>query len=244
MSCAIRPLTRILAGCVAGWTMGFAGAAGATVITLGNQDFASGSILAGGIAEFTAPQGGEPPPFGLFVGGDIPGPTQGNFAGMWTFNLAPGAITSASIAFGLYDHDSAASGNQLVSFSVDGINLTAALNLLFEAPGIGDQSQYNIFMLTLPAAALTALADGVATFSLSLQGPALCTITVVPPVSGDCTPNVGNGAGLDFSTLTFNETPTPPPNGAPEPAALALLLTGLAGIALCRRRPGSRAARG
>jgi PEP-CTERM motif len=242
MSHAIRPLTRLLAGCVAGVTMGFAGAAGATVITLGDQDFASGSILVGGIAEFTGAQGGEPPPFGLFVGGDLPGPTQGNFSGAWTFNLVPGAIASASIAFGIYDYDSAASGNQLASFSVDGVDLTLALNALFEAPGIGEQSQYDIFMLTLPAGVLAALADGVATFSLSLQGPALCTITVVPPVSGDCTPNVGNGAGLDFSTLTFNEAP--PPNGAPEPATLALFLTGLAGIALSRRRPRFRATRG
>lgn len=198
--------------------------AAATSITLGAQHFASGQLLGGGVAEFTAPQGGAPPPFGLFIGGDTAA-IGGVFSASWTFNFVPGAASSATITFGIFDHDSAATGNQLASFSIDGIDLTAALNPLVEAPGIGTQVQYDVFTLTLTGSALAALADGTATFFLQLAGPGLCGVA---GTSVDCSPNAGNGAGLDFSTLNFTNGTTT----VPEPGTLALLAIGLFAIGL------------
>ncbi len=195
--------------------------AGAASITLGDQDFASGSLIS--LGTFTAAQVGEPAPIGAFIGNDIAGTF---FSASWTFNFAPGAVGSASITFGIFDHDSAATGQQLASFSVDGVDLTAALNALFEAPGIGTQQQDDVFTLALSGAALAALADGSATFSLTLQGPALCGNA---GTTIDCTTQ-GNGAGLDFSRLEYTQA------AAPEPTTLALFAVALAAIAWSRRR--------
>jgi len=204
--------------------------ASAASITHGNQDFQSGALLAGGIAEFLAPQTGEPTPFGLFFGGDtLQQATPGPFIVSWTFSFAPGAISAATIAFGIWDHDTAAAGTQLTSFTVDGVDVTAALNALMEAAGIGTGSQYDVFSLGLTGQALAQLADGVATFAMRLDGPAICGA-----VGGTtlCTPNVGNGAALDFSTLTYTTRPTT----VPEPATLALIGIGLLAAGLGRRR--------
>jgi len=196
---------------------------GATLITLGDQDFANGTLV-GSVAAFTALQGGEPAPIGSFIGTDV---GAGNFTAAWTFNFAAGAVSAASITFGIFDHDSAATGNQLASFSIDGIDLTAVLDALFEVPGTGTQTEANVYTIVLSGAALAALADGSATFSLTLQGPALCggAGTIV-----DCVPVLGNGAGLDFSSLDYTAA------AAPEPATLALFGVALAAITLVRRR--------
>lgn len=194
----------------------------AITISLGNQDFVNGQLLAGGVAEFTAPQGGEPLPFGVFNGSDFGGPS---FSASWTFNFAPGAVSSAALTFGIFDHDSAAPGQQVASFAADGVNLTAALNALFDGPG-GTQAEVNVYTLPLPAAVLAAMADGSVTFSLTLQGPGLAGVA---GSTGETSPF--DGAGLDFAQLDFQQG-----QAVPEPTTLLLTGLGMGALALLRRR--------
>jgi hypothetical protein len=126
-------LRRAFFGFALGLALAGAIPATAATITLGDQDFADGTLLPGGTAQFLAPQGGEPAPIGQFLGSDV---SSTSFSASWIFNLGAGPVTSASITFGIADHDSAAPGNQLLSFSVDGVDLTATLDALFEAPGV------------------------------------------------------------------------------------------------------------
>lgn len=180
-----------------------------------------------GTATFTSANGGDPAPFNQFIGSDVTGGS--NFTASWTFAAYGGPIAdpvlSATIQIGLYDGDSAATGNQVAAFTVDGVDLTALLNAVLEAtPAYTGTEVY--YTVDLPAAALAALTDGSATFSLTLQGPG-------SGILGD-TPN--NGAGLDFAALSISTDtgngggPTP----VPAPGTLALALLGL-GLVRWRR---------
>ena len=95
-----------------------------------------------------------------------------NFSESWTFNFAPGLYTAGSITIGIFDHDSASPSGQLAAFGFDGNDLTAALDLLFESSG-GAQLEVNAYTLGLPPATLADLADGSATFALTLKGTTL-----------------------------------------------------------------------
>ena len=185
--------------------------AASVIRTLGDQDFADGATVTSGA--LLAASAGEPFPFnGPFIGSDAGGP---NFSASWTFTygLLPFAIQTASITLGITDHDSAAAGSQLASFTVDGNNLTSLLDALFEASQ-APSGRYHVYTVAIPASAFPALADGSATFSLTLQGPGL----------GILGPTQFNGAGLDFSTIILTPILTP------EPAGSILLLAGLAGL--------------
>ena len=188
--------------------------AAALVIQLGDQDFANGAIT----PLFNPPSAGEPAPFDGFRGDD----NNTNFSESWTFVFAPGAHAAASITIGIFDHDSASPGSQLASFGFDGNDLTGALDTLFESSG-GAQLEVNVYTLALSAAALGDLADGSATFTLTLQGPTLSGLGAVL---------ASNGAGLDFSSLALDTG-----GRLPFPATLPLLGAGLAGaLAVARRR--------
>jgi hypothetical protein len=184
----------------------------ALAVQLGDQDFANGAIT----ALFNPPSVGEPVPFDQFRGDD----NAIDFSESWTFNFPPGPYTSGTITIGIFDHDSASPGSQLASFGFDGNDLTAALDLLFESSG-GAQLEVNVYTVALPAATLADLADGSATFALTLQGPTLSGLGVVLP---------NNGAGLDFSRLDLEGT------RVSAPSAAALLLTGLLVLAMTRAR--------
>lgn len=202
--------------------LAFGSAANAAVVTmLGDADFTNGQSV--GTGTFTGASAGDPAPFNQFIGSDVAGP---NFSASFTFSYGAivDPITSATIQLGLYDGDSAASGNQVASFTVDGTDITALLNSALEAtPGATGREIY--YSVSLSGAALTALADGSALFSLTLQGPGL-------GILGETT---FNGAGLDFATLTID---TQPQGGTPvsEPATWSMLLLGGAGILVSRRR--------
>ncbi len=202
------------------------GSASAAVIdiTLGTQDFVDGALVFP--FTFNTAASGEPSPFDAFQGSDpSPGP---NFAATWSYSyfLAPTDIfVSASIEFGIVDHDSAHAGTQLLSFTVDGNGLTSNLNALFEVAGEGANNQYDVYFLPIPAAAFGSLADGAAIFSLMLQGP-------TPGLVGEL-PN--NGAGLDFARLRIETRPSVV-DPVPEPATALSLLTGLAAVAALRAR--------
>lgn len=214
--------------------------AGAAVLTqqLGDIDFPSDPGLPNGdpnalshrvgLTTFTGAAAGDPAPFNEFIGLDTSaGP---NFSANWTFNAYGGPVVdpilSATIQIGLYDGDSVANGDQVASFTVDGVDLTAALNAVLEATPsqTGTEVHYTV---SLSAAALAELLDGSATVSLTLQGPGFGVLGDLP----------NNGAGVDFSILSITtDTGTnPPPTGIPEPGSATLAVLGL-GLLARRRR--------
>jgi hypothetical protein len=184
----------------------------AAELRLGDQDFTDGQVLITP-GQFATRAAGEPPPFDRSYGSDPDGTV---FDQSWQFTYAPAAVGAASITLGIVDHDSKLPGTQLAGFSLDGLNLTALLNELFEARG-GGQGEYNVYTLDLPPEAYPLLADGSATFRLALQsrGPD------EPPLSFP-----GNGAGLDFATLRYD---------LPEPSAAGTVLA-CAALLVRRRR--------
>lgn len=193
----------------------------ATSVTLGQQDFADGATPT--TAQFLTAGTGELTPFnGVFSGSDVTGP---NFSSSWTFSYAPlSNVAAGSLTLGIYDHDSAASGNQVASFTLNGIDLTASLNSLFESHG-GANREDNIYTLTLPSLTFAALATGTATFALSLQGSGL-------GILGDTS---FNGAALDFSTLDITQTAQ-----TPEPTTIFLILAALPWLGIRNRTMSTR----
>lgn len=190
--------------------------------SIGTQHFTDGTT---GIktAAFNTAVAGQAPPFNIFCGSD----TASNCSASWTFNYtipSGDTITAATFTLGILDIDSAAPGNQIASFTLDGSdNLTILLNAASEGVNGGTGSpnnEYNVLSITIPGTDFTDLSSGTATFTLALQGPGLGIIGTTPD----------NGAGLDFSTLDITATPgsTPP---VPEPASLSLFLFGLAAVA-------------
>ncbi len=197
-------------------------AAADVLLTLGEQDFTNGSTP--GTADFLTAGGNESAPFdGVFSGAD----TASNFSTSWTFASygSQPTILGASLTLGIYDHESAAPGNQVAAFTLNGFDLTSAMSTLFEASG-GARSEYDVYTLTLPSSVFATLGTGTATFALALQGPGL-------GLFGETS---FNGAALDFSTLRITTTAQPPTNNVPEPATGALLSMALAGFAATRRR--------
>lgn len=190
-------------------------AATATTVTLGQQDYGNGANT--NFGNFNAASDGEPAPFDTFRGDDNSVPFSADF----TFLFAPSDISSAQVTFGIFDSDTAVAGSQLASFSVNGIDLTAALNAVFEA-NPSDDGQVGVYSLTLPASTYAALGSGSAAFSLALQGP---VDRFLP----------GNGAGLDFAQFDFIGTPRSTTPAVPEPSSWALMALGLGAVVLRRR---------
>jgi hypothetical protein len=181
---------------------------------------------------------GPPAPFNASIGSDNLA-FLGTFDAAWqhTFAAIADPIASATLTFGIWEHDSSASGSQVGSFSLDAQDETATLDALFETPGHGQQiynqgSEFNVYTLDLISLGLAAsLADGALDAALRLQGPALIdnlTLGVVEEV------DVGtNGAALLFSTLTIETRNGEVP--VPDPATLSLALLAF-GTLLWRRR--------
>lgn len=222
---------------LAGFSLCISQAASATEIVESSsvQHYADGTKVSSG-AFLTAHQNdsssvNDAAPFdGHFIGGDPAGP---NFSASWSYTygaVAPGTISSATLTFGILDADSAAPGDQLTTFTVNGVSEFTALNALLEAapgPNVsnGENSIDNVYTVTLDSAALAMLYSGSATFDLALQGPGLGVLGQTD----------FNGAALDFATFTIN---TAAAITLPEPryyAPLALLLAG--SLFFFRRRP-------
>jgi hypothetical protein len=204
---------------VAALLIGAQGAKADISITLGGQDFADGATPTTGA--FLAAGAGEPAPFdGVFIGSDVTGP---NFSTSWTFLYAAQSnVIGGSMTLGIYDHESSASGNQVASFTLNGIDLTTSLNALFESYGGGSRED-NVYTLTLPGSTFTDLGTGNVTFALTLQAPGL----------GILGETVFNGAALDFSTLDVTAEGT---STVPEPSTMLLLGSGLIGLWGARKK--------
>jgi hypothetical protein len=188
--------------------------------TLGTQDYTDGQIVTSGT--FNTDASGEPSPFNSTQGGDATSNLDVSFT--FSYGAISDQITSASILIGLWDADSAGTGNQVALFRLNGsIVLTSLLNTEMEGTQ-GAQNQVRFYTVTLPSSAYTSLAGGSGAFELQLQGPGL-------GVLGE---TEFNGGGLDFATLTINTDPVVTPT--PEPStALLLAFPVLAGFVFRRR---------
>lgn len=182
--------------------------------TIGTQHFASGTTqtTVGVLAAVT----GQPAPFNAACGSNV----AADCSARWTFGyIVPvgDTITGATLTLGIFDIDSAASGDAVALFLLNGTaNLTALLNSAANKPhgGTGALSkEYDVLTISIPGADLTDLAMGNATFSLALQGPGF----------GALGKTNFNGAVLDFSTLNITATPGNMPPPAPEPSTVLLL---------------------
>ncbi len=197
-------------------------AANATVVTLGEQDFADGTTVA--LLDYNRAQSGESAPAGgRFRGRDV-GPTNGNFNEGWVFDFAPETPTMASLTMGLYDHDCDGSACTVVdSFLIDGNDFTAALTAALRSTGTFVNQAYDVVTIDL-SSIVGDFADGVLEMSLRMRG-------------GGILNELWNGIGIDFARLTTDVTQLP------EPETLALFGLGLAGLGLAarrhRRRPAS-----
>lgn len=187
--------------------------------------------------------GGQPAPFDQGYGSDELGLLFGTFDQTWqhTYTAIGDPILSATLTIGIWDHDSAASGDQVAELLLDTSDQTATLNTAFEAKGgtqtDGVGSEFNTYSLDLLALGLAGLlTDGVLDVALELKGPAL-----IDPFLGPVeeTSNSENGANLIFSSLIIEtQDNTTPPPGVPVPATIALLGIGLLAMRRFRVRQG------
>jgi len=206
-------------------TIGFSAAgtvqAGQIIQMLGGSaGFADGSTTAR-VGTWNTDTAGNVAPFNGYIGSDVSGP---NFSASWQFSYGnlTDTIISATLALGIYDIDSAATGNQVASYTEGANDLTAPLNAVSEGlhGSTGAvRNEYDILTITLPGSTFADLALGDPTFALQLQGPGLGALGNTP----------FDGAGIDFSTITINTQPLVSPT--PEPAAWQLLAAGIAGLA-------------
>ncbi len=194
-----------------------------TVITsnLGTQNFTAGTKVASGT--FLTAVAAQPAPFNAFCGSDI----ASNCSTSWTFNyVVPSGdtVTGATLSLGILDLDSAAAGDQIASFTLNGVDdLTSTINTVANGldGGTGSpNSFYEVLTIIIPGADLADLGGNSATFALQTTGLGLGLLGAT----------TFNGVGLDFSTLSLTVTPgtTTPPPPVPEPSSLALCLAGVA----------------
>ena len=176
-----------------------------------------------------------PDPFDAVNGGFSTEPDNA----YWQFDNL-GAITDtiigASISFGLWDLDSAASGSQLDSFALDQTNFTLDLNNLFEANGGSTYNEFNVFTIDLDSIFFANLADGLLDVDLDIGGNGYSK-----PVNEPIEEIGFNKYFLVYSTLIIETEdfagpdPDPePPVPVPEPSTLAIFALGFMGIGLRR----------
>jgi len=175
---------------------------------------------------------GQEAPFGAIHGWeDLTDPDNVN----WLFNygIITDTIINASFSFGIFDHDSSASGSQLDAFSLGGIDLTANLDTMFEAGGGSVDLEYKVYNFNLGNSFFANLANGLFSVDLNIGGNALVTNGSTQAVSEVSN---GNRYGLIYSTLIIEtqDFVEPDPDPIPEPSTLTILALGFMGIGLRR----------
>lgn len=187
-------------------------ALGATVITLGTNEFPEGPLAPG-----TFTTSSDPAPFNDLSGGDTTG--NASFSFTFAFAVPVSPVTSASILLSLYELDSIAAGNQIGSFTLNGLDFTANLNAISEAsPAANSTIKY--LDLVLPASAYAQIQTGTVNIFLSFAGPGQGVLN--PPTTF-------NGGGIDFAQLTYDTV-----QGVPEPSTFILAVGG--GLAIYLRK--------
>ncbi len=201
-----------------------------TRVVVNGTEAADGQVLGG--AEFNGSR--DPAPFDVLSGRD----SMSNFSVRWSQAYSPitDTITAATLQLGIFDVDGDIEGDQVGSFTLNGIDLTAALNAAVNAKTFTGDSKYGIYDLNLSSGSFADLATGKLDFALTLSGPAR-------NVLGRTNFNAGI---LDYSRLTVTSGVVTPPMqpAVPEPATWAMMLAGfgMMGATLRRHRGRSLAA--
>ena len=190
----------------------------AAIITqmLGTANYTNGETV--GTGTFASNPSGDPAPFDRLIGDKTNGP---NPSTSFTFASYGGPIASpisfATLEFGLYDGASPSPSTEVQFFTLNGSDNASVLTAaLVAAPATRSVETY--YTLNLPSTDFAALATGTSTFALGFQGQG----------EGLLGPSNFILFGLDFATLTINTATSPRP--VPQPPAILLLLTGLAGL--------------
>jgi len=202
-----------------------------TRVVVNGAEAADGQRLGG--AEFNGST--DPAPFDLLIGRD----SQSNFSAAWTQSYAAitGTIVGATVRLGIFDVDGDVAGDQVGLFTLNGFDLTAALNVAVNAKAYTGDSLYGIYDVMLSSDTYAALATGNLNFALALSGPAR-------NVLGSTRFNAGI---LDYSQVTITSgtvtpptPPTPPVQAVPESTTWAMLMVGFGALGGMLRRRHSR----
>ncbi len=197
-----------------------------TVVTDGHQDFfTNGETVGDGTFQTTKQNNGTvlSAPFdGNFIGAATV--ANDNFSASWTFNYAAigSAVSDGTFTLGILNGQGGEPGEQVAAFTLDGIDLTVALNTVFDNTG-GLRGEYDIYTLTLPSTTFLALASGTVTVDLTLENG-----------YGVFGPTLSHGAALDFSSLDIATQSVV--NPVPAPSTLMLLLGGVSAWFASRRK--------
>ncbi len=172
-------------------------------------------------------QAGQPAPFDAGIGSELLPFILNDSHWIHNYGVITDTILSASFSFGIWDHDSAASGSQLDAFSLGSIDTTAALDAMFESGGGATDAQYSVYTFNLGAAFFTDLADGNFSVDLDIGGAGLQTALI----GGQVSETAANGYHLIYSSLNIvTEDSGPEPEPVPEPSTLLLFVLSLAGL--------------
>lgn len=202
-------------------------------VTVGRQDFVDGQFLT--MDEFNCISATDLTPFdyagpagpedSVDLGGAITSGIGSGFTHV-TFN----SVTSANLTVGLWDHDSAAPGDQVYLFEVSPLGLglpdwflTEQLNSALNTYG-GTQNEYNVYTIPLDS---DIFSHNTISFSLNFNGPGLLG---TPGESG--TLSSFNNVGVDFVNISGEGDITihSSPISVPEPSTVILLSCVLAGL--------------
>lgn len=197
---------------------------GTPVVKANGQRLADGEFTGDAVFNNSA----DPAPFDRQSGRDS-GPA--NFSVQWVQTYAPlvEPVSAAVLELGIWDVDGDVAGDQVGLFSINGVDLTGALNAVVNAKTFTGDGRYGIYDLALPSSTYAVLVPGALSFRLDLSGPARNVLGAT----------AFNGGILDYSRLTITTSAVVPPTPAvPEAATWATMILGLGavGVALRRRR--------